>query len=190
MPDKFYTKVKASKELWEKVIVKHLEKETPLRFTNLISDELIISSTGKTALDEIKKLSIEYPEEVFKVKIEDNDACNNYVYLYECSKGESKLVKEGYEYYFKLNISDSSKIDPYLLDRFKHEAVCFFKNNRHFLPQEINMDLNDIDYEERNNWSLTFTYETKDVRLTATKKGLTCIKIDVKFLNGYDELPF
>ena len=45
------------------------------------------------------------------------------------------------------------------------------------------------DYEGRNNWSVAFTYETKDVRLTATKKGLTCINIDVKFLD-YDELPF
>lgn len=183
MTTKFYTKVIASEGFWEKIIVKQIEGDTLFRISNNISNELIITSTGKTALDEIIKLSAEYSEEIFKVRIEEDDACNNYVRLYECSKGASNLVKEGYEYYFKFNIPDSGRIDPHELVMFKHEAVQFLKNN------EIAMSLNQVDYKRRNKWSVAISYETKDVRLTATKKGLTCINIDVKFLD-YEELPF
>jgi|WetSurSiteA1Bulk_404760.scaffolds.fasta_scaffold00059_12 hypothetical protein len=189
MPDKFYTKIKASHGFWEKIIGKQLKGYIPCIMSNNISNELIIATTGKTALDEIKKLSVEYPEEVFKVKIENDDACNNYVHLYECSKGETKLVMEGYEYYFKFNISDLQCINTEELESFKRQTVLFFKHNEHFLPKEIALNLNELDYNSKNNWSVSITYEAKDVRLTATKKGLTCINIDVQSLD-YDELPF
>lgn len=189
MSDKFYTKVKASKGFWEKFMAKQLEAGTPFNLSNNISDELIITSTGKTALDEIIKLSADYPEELFRVKTEANDAYNNYVHLYECSRGKSILIKEGYEYYFKFNISNLERIDPAELGEFKHKAICFFRKNQNFLPKDIKIDIDETDYEGRNKWSAAFTYETKDVRLTATKKSLTCINIDVKFPD-YDELPF
>ncbi len=190
MSNKFYTKVKASTGFWKKIIEKQLEGGIPFNISNKITDELTITSNGKTALDEIIKLSIEYPMEVFNVKIETDDVLNNYVYIYECSKGESKLVKEGYEYYFKLNISEQKRIDTEELNEFKRRTVHFFKHNEHFLPKEIAMDLNEFDFESSNKWSVAITYETQDVRMTACKKGLTCINIDVEFPKEYDDLPF
>lgn len=77
MSDKFYTKVKASEGFWEKSMAKQLEGGSPFCISNKISNELIITSTGKPALDEIIKISIEYPEEIFLVKTESDDACNN-----------------------------------------------------------------------------------------------------------------
>lgn len=189
MPDKFYTKIKASDGFWEKIIGKQLEGNIPCIISNSISNELIIATTGKTALDEIQKLSAEYPDEVFKVKIENDNALNNYTYVYECSKGSTKLVMEGYEYYFKFNISDLRSIDTEELESFKRQSVLFFKHNEHFLPKEIALNLNELDYNARSKWSVAITYNAKDVLLTATKKGLTCINIDVQYLD-YDELPF
>jgi len=124
-----------------------------------------------------------------KVKIGTDDTCNNYIYLFECSAGKSNLLKEGYEYCFQFNISDPERIDSSVLNKFKRQAIYLFEHNQHFLSKDIKMGLDDPDYEERNKWSVVITYETKDIHLTATKKGLTCINIDVKFPD-YDELPF
>ena len=141
MSDKFYTKVKASQRILGKIHGEAIRRGNPFDLSNNISNELIITTTGKSALDEIIKLSVDYPEEVFKVKIEADDACNNYVYLYECSRGKSKLIKEGYEYYFKFNISDLERIDPIELDKFKHQAIFFFRHNQHFIPKEIKSNI-------------------------------------------------
>jgi len=69
--------------------------------------------------------------------------------------GIKKIVFRG-----ALNISDWNRIHPIQLDKFKHDAVYFFKKNQYFLANEVHMNLSAFDYEERDCWSVSITYET------------------------------
>lgn len=193
MSYEYYTIVKASEGFWEKLLMKQINKETPLEINKIVADEIIINSTNKTALEDIIKLSKEYPEEVFRVKIAGEDVYENYVYLYECSKGDSKLVKEGFEYCFEVKKSDSDKLDNDVLRRFEKKVADYYQRIEQSHLNEVVLELNfeedQNDKEDENaDVSVIIKYKTGNVCLTAKKFGLTYISIDVEFLDKTDKI--
>ena len=206
MSYEYYTAVKASEGFWEKLLMKQINKETPLEINKIVADEIIINSTNKTALEDIIKLSKEYPEEVFRVKIAGEDVYENYVYLYECSKGDSKLVKEGLEYCFSINVLDLDMLDVGVFDRFKKKVADYYQRiEQPKVNHELFFDDDQKEHEDDNdNYSVIIEYKTKKVCLTAKKFGSTYIDVKVEFLDkteklksperespsDYDDIPF
>jgi hypothetical protein len=192
MQKKYYTTVRASEGFWENLIAKQIDKEESLAISNIEKNEMIFTSTGKSVLDEIVNMSKEYPDEIFKVKIEGDDVYNNYIYLYECSRGLSNLIKEGYEYYFGIEKSLRKRIDPIELDRFEFRVVDYYQKHDRLQPNDVKTNLNFDNqsiYFQNSSWSIILEYKTRDFSLTATKESLTYIKVEVKFPD-YKELPF
>jgi hypothetical protein len=192
MSYEYYTIVKASEGFWEKLLMKQINKEKPLEINKMVNDEIIINSTNKTALDDIIKFSKEYPEEVFRVKIAGEDFYENYVYLYECSKGDSKLVKEGLEYCFGIKTEDRDKLEKGLFNRFEKKVTDYYQRIEQSHLNEVKLELNfDEDQKEEEdekvNISVIIEYKTGNVCLTAKKFGLTYISVDVEFLDKQEE---
>jgi hypothetical protein len=209
MSYEYYTIVKASEGFWEKLLMKQINKEKPLEINKIVADEIVINSTNKTPLDDIIKLSKEYPEEVFRVKIAGEDVYENYVYLYECSKGDSKLVKEGLEYCFGIKTEDRDKLEKGLFNRFQKRVADYYQRIEQSHLNEVKLELNfDEDQKEEEdekvNISVIIEYKTGNVCLTAKKFGLTYISVAVEFLDkpdnfksserespsDYDDVPF
>jgi len=209
MSYEYYTIVKASSGFWEKLLMKQINKEAHFQISNIKSDEIVINSTNRTALEEIKKLSKEYPEEVFRVKVAGEDVFENYVYLYECSKGDSKLVKEGLEYCFGIKTEDRDKLEKGLFNRFQKRVADYYQRIEQSHLNEVKLELNfDEDQKEEEdekvNISVIIEYKTGNVCLTAKKFGLTYISVAVEFLDkpdkfksserespsDYDDVPF
>ena len=192
MSYEYYTIVKASEGFWEKLLMKQINKETPFEINKIVADEIVINSTNKTPLEDIIKLSKEYPEEVFRVKIAGEDVYENYVYLYECSKGDSKLVKEGLEYCFSINVLDLDKLDVGVFDRFKKKVAWYYQKIEQSPHNEIELDLNFDDdqkeeEDEKAKCSVIIEYTTKKACLKAKKCGLTYINVDVEFFDKQEK---
>jgi hypothetical protein len=206
MSYEYYTIVKASEGFWEKLLMKQINKEKPLKINKIVSDEIVINSTNKTPLDDIIKLSKEYPEEVFRVKIAGEDVYENYVYLYECSNGDSKLVKEGLEYCFGIKTEDRDKLEKGLFNRFQKRVADYYQRiEQPKVNHELFFDDDQKEHEDDNdNYSVIIEYKTKKVCLTAKKFGSTYIDVKVEFLDkteklksperespsDYDDVPF
>ena len=202
----YYTIVKASSGFWEKLLMKQINKEATFQISNIKSDEIVINSTNKTSLNDIIKLSKEYPEEVFRVKIAGEDVYENYVYLYECSKGDSKLVKEGLEYCFGIKTEDRDRLEKGLFNRFQKRVADYFQRiEQPKVNHELFFDDDQKEHEDDNdNYSVIIEYKTGNVCLTAKKFGLTYISVAVEFLDkpdkfksserespsDYDDVPF
>ena len=202
----YYTIVKASSGFWEKLLMKQINKEAHFQISNIKSDEIVINSTNRTALEEIKKLSKEYPEEVFRVKVAGEDVYENFVSLYEYSKGESKLVKEGLEYCFGIETEDRDKLEKGLFNRFQKKVADYYQRiEQPKVNHELFFDEDQKDQEDDNdNFSVIIEYKTKKLCITAKKFGATYIDVNVEFLDkteklksperespsDYDDVPF
>ena len=205
----YCTMVKASSGFWENLIMKQINKEKLYEIERIGTDEIIIISRNSPVLEDIIKLSNEYPHEVFRIKISGEDVYENYVYLYECSNGNSKLVNEGYEYCFGIKASDSDKLDKNILRRFKNKVVDYFQklelSHNNNIKLDISFDKDLDDKEEMDiNMTLMIRYKTNDVCLIAMLVGRTYIDIEVEFLDkkekqespgndcqsNYADLPF
>jgi len=165
--------------------------------------EINIISLNGPALDEIIRLSREYPDEVFSVKIASDNIYENYVFLYECSGGNAKPIKEGYEYCFGINTYDRDRLPVGLFEKFKETATeyylrlesnCQTNVKNHLSSEDYKMDNNeqnnpkhkrDQEHKQENldNVSVLVRYETPKVCLTARKLGLTFIDVQVEFIN-------
>jgi hypothetical protein len=175
---------------------------------NSKTDEIIITTKNNAAVDKIIALSKEYPTEVFRVKVAGEDIYENYVYLYECSNGDLKPVKEGYEYCFCIKISDRDKLDKVVFDTFKKKVADLYKRIGQVPFKDVNLVLtfdDNLDEREDSNLSIIVEYKVPNVRLTAKKLGITCIEVEVEFFDAkgksmkqenqpqnelYEELPF
>lgn len=203
----YFTMVKASPGFWEKLLMKQIDKNLSLEFLKNKPDEIIITSRNRDAVDKIISLSKEYPEEVFQVKITSEDIYEHYVYLYKCSNGELKLIKEGFEYCFFIKVSDLDKLDEGVYDTFKKKVAAYFKRIGKIPLNDVQLDLaidDDQQEETDSNLSLTIEYKTPNACLTAKKQGITCIEVKVDFFDTkgkslkagnqskaeYDNLPF
>jgi hypothetical protein len=203
----YFTMVKASPEFWEKLLMKQIDKNLTLEFLKNKTDEIIITTKNRHAVDKIINLSKEYPKEVFQVKITTEDIYEHYVYLYKCSNGDLKLIKEGFEYCFFIKASDLDKLDKVVYDTFKKKVAAYFKRIGKIPLNDVHLDLTiDDDQQDETdaNLSLTIEYKTPNVCLTAKKHGITYIEVKVDFFDtkekslkperqsrtDYDDLPF
>jgi hypothetical protein len=206
MSYEYYTIVKASSGFWEKLLMKQINKEAPFQISNIKSDEIVINSTNRTALEEIKNLSKEYPEEVFRVKVAGEDVYENFVSLYEYFKGESKLVKEGLEYCFGIKTEDRDKLKKGLFNKFQKKVADYYQRiEQPKVNHELFFDEDQKEQEDDNdNFSVIIQYKTKKLCITAKKFGATYIDVNVEFLDkteklksperespsDYDDIPF
>jgi len=182
----YFTMVKASPGFWENLLMKQIDKDLSLKFLNNKTDEIIITTKNSDAVDKIIKLSKVYPAEVFRIKIAGEDIYENYVYLYECSNGELKLIKEGYEYCFCIKVSDRDRLDEGVFDTFKKKVAAYYKRIGKMPLNDVHLDLtfDDAQLEETDaNLSVTIEYKTSNVRLTAKKSGITFVEVEVDFLD-------
>lgn len=204
----YFTMVKASPGFWENLLMKQIDRNMSLEFLNNKTEEIIITSNKRDALDKIITLSEEYPMEVFRIKVAGEDFNENYVYLYECSNGDLKLIKQGYEYCFCIKVSDRDKLDKGVFETFKKKVAAYYNRVGNIPLNEVHLDLSfeNAQVEETDaNLSVTIEYKTSNVRITAKKYGITCIEVEVEFIDAkgksiksesqhqnevYEELPF
>jgi len=182
----YFTMVKASPGFWENLLIKQIDKNMSLEFLNNKTEEIIITSNKRDALDKIITLSEEYPTEVFRIKIAGEDINENYVYLYECSNGDLQLIKKGYEYCFCINVSDRDKLDKGVFDTFKKKVAAYYNRIGNIPLNDVHLDLtfDNAQLEETDaNLSVTIEYKTSNVRLTAKKYGITFVEVEVDFLD-------
>lgn len=204
MSFEFYTMVKASPGFWETLLMKQLGDEKYARIDSIKEDEIIITKNHDDALDEIIRLSREYPDEVFRVKIASENIYENYVFLYECSGGKAKPIKEGYEYCFGINTYDRDRLPDGLFEKFRKTVADYYSRVYQDNQQKIEFDINfdddknssdgknnrneknykndKIDESSKNdNITVLVRYETPKVCLTARKLGLTFVDVQVEF---------
>jgi|ERR1035437_2665411 hypothetical protein len=192
MSYEYFTMVKASPGFWKKKLIRELRKVTPFEIKKVKEDEIMIITTNRDALRDIIGISKDYPNEVFQTKIAGEDVYNNYVYLYECRNGDSKLIKEGYEYIFSIEANALSKLDKDLIKKFEEKVVGIYQKigQSHINKIHLNIlfDENQNEVEDDiEDLSIIVKYKTKNVCLTAEKQGLTHINIDVEFFDKQEE---
>jgi hypothetical protein len=203
----YFTTVKASPEFLKKLIMKQIDIEMPFKILDDKDDEIIITTTNRSALDKVVSLSIKYPEEVFHIKIAGENIYENYITMYKCSNGDLTPLKEGFEYCFGIKPSDHDKLHEGVFNAFKkkvselYNRIAQTSQNRVKLNFDFDDESND---EEESNLLVTIEYTTPNALLIARKYGVTYINVDVEFFDikeksskpekelktEYDELPF
>jgi hypothetical protein len=181
----YYTMVKATPGFWKRYRVKQFIGRLKYMTSHIKNDELIATSRNRSMLSDIINLSKEYPHEVFQIKIAGEDVYENYVTLYECTKGESRLVKEGFEYIFGVDVKDRGKLDNAVFQRFMGLVADYYKRydltQKNDVKLEISFDEeSDTEYDKETKLSIILEYKTKDVCLTAKKLGTTYINVKVE----------
>jgi hypothetical protein len=192
MSYEYFTMVKASPGFWNKKLIRELRKVTPFEIKKIKDDGIMIITSNKNALKDIIGISKDYPNELFQTKIAGEDVYNNYVYLYECSNGDSKLIKEGYEYIFSIETNAFSKLDKDLIKKFEEKVVGIYQKigQSHINKIHLNIlfDENQNEVEDDiEDLSIIVKYRTKNVCLTAEKQGLTHINVDVEFFDKQEK---
>ena len=209
MSYEYFTMVKASPGFWNKKLIRELRKVTPFEIKKVKDDGIMIITTNRDALRDIIGISKDYPDELFQTKIAGEDVYNNYVYLYECSNGDSKLIKEGYEYIFSIEANAFSKLDKDLIKKFEEKVVGIYQKIGQSYTNEVHLNIlfdenQNEEEDDIEDLSIIVKYRTKNVCLIAEKQGLTHINIDVDFFdkqekrqspekesqNEYGEFPF
>ena len=209
MSYEYFTMVKASPGFWNKKLIRELRKVTPFEIKKVKDDGIMIITTNRDALRDIIGISKDYPDELFQTKIAGEDVYNNYVYLYECSNGDSKLIKEGYEYIFSIEANAFSKLDKDLIKKFEEKVVGIYQKIGQSYTNEVHLNIlfdenQNEEEDDIEDLSIKVIYSTKNVCLIAEKQGLTHINIDVDFFdkqekrqspekesqNEYGEFPF
>lgn len=203
----YYTIVSASSGFWERLLMKQIGDDLSCRIGIAGIGELKIISKNGPALDEIILLSKEYPDEVFQVEIAADNIYENYVYHYECSSGQSKLIKQGFEYCFGINAYDRNRLPNGLFEKFRKTASDIYKrleerNTPNAKSDPIHVSdksagsIQSIISKEKNqnsekdllpkedildNITVLVKYETPKVCITCRKLGLTFIDVRVEF---------
>ena len=137
----YFTMVKASPGFWAGQLKNQAIRKLPFEINKIIGDEIVILSENGTAFDDLMNLSREYPEEIFRVKIAPEEFCENYVYLFEMSKGDSKLINEGYEYCFGIDTNDLKKLPEGLYERFQKKVADYFQKIDYH-PKKVKLHIN------------------------------------------------
>jgi hypothetical protein len=192
MSYEYFTMVKASPGFWNKKLIRELRKVTPFEIKKVKDDGIMIITTNRDALRDIIGISKDYPDELFQTKIAGEDVYNNYVYLYECSNGDSKLIKEGYEYIFSIEANAFSKLDKDLIKKFEEKVVGIYQKIGQSYTNEVHLNIlfdenQNEEEDDIEDLSIKVIYRTKNVCLIAEKQGLTHINIDVDFFDKQEK---
>lgn len=179
------TVVKANPGFWEDMLAKQFQFKSYFEVIEIWNDEIVIKSDeSNDVLEAILKLSKEYPNHTFRVKTDSKDLWNNFVKLYECKNGVSKLVFEGYEYFYCVIAKDKKDYDVNELREFKKKLTEIYRRIDTPNPKKIHLDvpLNGCKNEEVANiegLSYIVTYASEKTGFKATRQGLTYITIDI-----------
>jgi hypothetical protein len=139
-PDK--TIVKASRGFWENMLASKIQFKGYLEVQEIDDDVVCFKSDdSEDILEAIIKLSKEHPEHKFRVKTDSKCYWNNFVKLYECKNGISKLVHEGYEYYFCTISTDRKYYDENELEKFKKKLGEFYRKIDLPSPEKIHLNI-------------------------------------------------
>jgi hypothetical protein len=179
------TVVNAPHRFWEDLLTKQFQIKNYHEVIKIKGNEIVISSDdSKDVLEEILKLSKEYPNHDFCVKIDSKDYWNNFIKLYKCKDGVSKLAYEGYEYYYAIVVQSNYEYDKKELEEFKKKLGEFYRKLD--APDPINININiplDLSLREKKanieGLSYDVTYYAKQSGFKATRSGLTYICIDI-----------
>jgi hypothetical protein len=209
MSNEYITIVNARSGFWKDRLKEQIIKATPSWIDSINNDEITIITRNNNAIDDIIELSKKFPHEDFQVKIATEDVYENHVFLYQIANGISRHIKDGLEYCIGINVADSKRLSPDLLKKFEKRAIEFFQKldqigtNR--VEVEISFDKDPFDAKiDKFDTNAIIEYQDKDVRLTATKQGLTYIQIRADFIEekkaeqipiegkseNYNDLPF
>lgn len=203
MSYRYYITAKASPGFWGS------KSKLPFEIRKIKSDEIIIISETGNEFDELIKLSNGYPDEVFRVTVAGEDIYENYVYLYEISKGDSKLVNEGFQYCFGIVKDDLTKLPEGLYEEFQKRVASYYKKLDQRRSNDVTLELS---FDEKQDFiidsdvqvSVVITYKSEKLRIKATKYSKTYIDVKVEFMDKpkdsipaqlghhdyYDNLPF
>lgn len=189
------TTVNAPLGFWNDFLTKSFQLKNYREVLKIKDNEIVICSDKcKDVLEEILRISKEYPGHEFRVKTENGDSWNNLVRIYKCKDGYSKLIFEGYEYCFVIKVKGEQNYDIKELEEFKRKLGEFYQRvnapNPKSISIEIPLDL--CKYELRENIEdLTYVvaYHTKTHRFEATRHGLTFVDINISLLRPWNEYP-
>lgn len=179
------TVVKANPGFWEDVIAKKFQFKSYFEVVEIWKDEIVVKSDeSNDVLEAVLKISKEYPTHTFRVKTGGKDFSNYVVKLYGCKNGVSKLIFEGFEYYYSILVNNNHEYDEKELEMFKKKLIEIYRRIDNPNPEEIHLDvpLNGCKNEEVANiegLSYIVTYTTKKTGFKATREGLTYVCIDI-----------
>ena len=189
----YCTEVKASTGFWENRSIKLMNDDSTTEIKKVGAEAIQIVSRNKTPLDKIVNLSKEYSNEIFLIKIYGEDFYENLVSLYECTKGELRLLKEGFEYCFVTDVRDLIKLPNGLFTQFQRVVADYYHKLEQYSKDHISLDLF-LDEEQKtkdideDNISLYITYRTKELSITAWKRSKTYIEVTVDFFDKHESL--
>jgi hypothetical protein len=179
------TVVKANPGFWEDVIAKKFKFKSYFEVVEIWKDEIVVKSDeSNDVLEAVLKISKEYPTHTFRVKTGSKDYWNYVVKLYGCKDGVSKLIFEGYEYYYSIVVNNNHDYDEKELEMFKKKLREIYRRIDNPNPEKIHLDvpLNGCKNEEVANiegLSYIVTYTTEKTGFKATRQGLTYVCIDI-----------
>jgi len=179
------TVVKANPGFWEDMLAKQFQCKSYFEVIEIRKGEIVVKSDNSNdVLEAILRISKEYPNHTFRVKTDSKDWWNNFVKLYTCKNGVSKLIFEGYEYYYSISVQNNHEYDKYELEVFKKKLGELYRRIDNPYPEKIHLDvpLTECKNEEVANiegLSYIVTYATEKTGFKATRQGLTYITIDI-----------
>jgi hypothetical protein len=187
MSYEYFTVISAAPGFWEKEFKNQKKKIEPHRIINNNVNSITIWTDNFIPVQYILKLSRDYPEEIFQVKVYGDDIYNNYVYLYECCNGNSILVKEGYEYCFSADADLFNKLGTVGTNEFMQKIASLFNKversaEKIYLNIGIGGSQHDADFTNEDFY-ITAIYKTRNLRLKAHKQGRTHVKVDIEPVN-------
>ena len=185
------TMVSAPQGFWEDQLAKQFQIKGYLEVIKIKDNEIVISSDdSKDVLEEILKLSKENPDHKFRVKTDSKSHWDNFVYLYECENGVSKLIFEGYEYIYSIS-TDGNDYDENDLIDFKKKLTEFYQKIDSPKPEKIHPGISMAVFQSAgesniDDLSYVVTYNSDKSCFKATRNGMTFIQIKVEEC----QLPF
>jgi len=192
MSYEYFTVISASPGFWEKKIKSQKVKIAPFEIYNYNKDSITIWSDNIIPVQYIRNLSKEYPNEYFTIKVYGDDVLNNYVYLYKCKNGESKLMREGYEYCFSMDASVINKIGTKEKNDFIQKVARLFNEvERSAEKVHLNISTEDswdnVDFTNEDFY-ISAIYRIGNLHLKAYKQGITHVKVEIESIDAGHEI--
>lgn len=184
MAIEYYTELKASTKIFGDILKSGELKPFHGEVESVTNGTIIFWTNRITEHKNLINLSKKFPEETLHVRVATDDVFYNYVSVYEYKAGESFFIKEELEYLFTCITGNVHLIDPELYQEFINQAAEFYQRVD-LVPQtkEIEGRVNTIDINKGDRHSSTsvyLEYKDKNVKVKATRYGLTNIEIEIE----------
>lgn len=157
-------------------------KESNSKLLDNIKEKSHFLKRKGTMDGEIFELSLKYPEETFTAEWHwDDDYYDRILYHFECKNGEFKElgIKPGYVFFYPSSITVNKEeqlaFENHVLE-YLNRIDIVVENDGHFTLDNLN------DKKDKNGYEshITITYENDLNKWTATRTGITLIKVYIK----------